>query len=221
MKKYFFCLCLLLMLPLLLLGCKKEPDPNPASDFTYTVAEEGVTLTGFTAGSDGALVIPAEIEGKPVVKIAENAFYLRSFTSVYIPDSVTEIGEGAFQYTAITVLDLPDSVRRIGEYAFASCYQLAEVSLGAQLAEVGDFAFNKDTLLREIVIPAAVTNITEAAFSECTGLEAVKFLGNAPALYENPREDANYRGVNYIVYYRSTATGFTPEYWCSYASALW
>lgn len=157
-----------------------------------------------------------------IAKIPKEAFSgCEKLESLTLMEGISEIGEGAFQYTAITALDLPDSVRRIGEYAFESCYQLAEVSLGAQLAEVGDFAFNEDTLLEQIIIPAAVTNITEAAFSGCTGLKAVKFLGNAPALYENPREGTNYRGVNYIVYYRSTATGFTPEYWCNYLSELW
>ena len=44
-------------------------------DFTYTVSDGTVTITGYT-GTGGTVVIPATIDGMPVVSIGNHAFYI-------------------------------------------------------------------------------------------------------------------------------------------------
>ena len=65
-------------------------------DFTYKVSGGTVTITGYNCPG-GAVVIPATIDGMPVVGIGDEAFYnCTGLTSVTIPDSVTSIGDEAF-----------------------------------------------------------------------------------------------------------------------------
>ena len=78
--------------------------------------------------------------------------------------------------------------------------------------------------LTEIVIPSTVTDMDESVFNDCTELTAVKFEGNAPEAYENAEAGVVYGpgyGVYYTVYYHEDATGFTPDYWCGYQTAIW
>ena len=44
-----------------------------SGDFTYTLSDGTVTITEYT-GTGGAIVIPATIDGMPVVGIGEHAF---------------------------------------------------------------------------------------------------------------------------------------------------
>ncbi len=67
--------------------------------FDYiNIINYGIEITAInTIPADGHVVIPAEINGKPVTAIGEGAFSgWTSLTSVTIPDSVTEIEWNAF-----------------------------------------------------------------------------------------------------------------------------
>jgi hypothetical protein len=83
----------------------------PASDFTYRLytpegGQQGVEIQQYT-GNGGALAIPGTIEGIPVIRLGNSAFYGeddRSYgpgyniTSVVIPASVKEIGMSCFYW---------------------------------------------------------------------------------------------------------------------------
>ena len=103
----------------------------------------GVTITGYT-GNSGDIVIPAEIDGKPVTKIGDDAFeWCTGLTSVTIPDGVTSIGEGAFTYcTGLTSVTIPESVTEIGSFAFADCTGLTNVTIPDSVTYIGSYAFN-------------------------------------------------------------------------------
>ena len=60
----------------------------PAEDFTYDVEENGIKIKSY-AGSDTVVVIPAEIEGKPVTALYNYVFANDSpVRAVLIPESV-------------------------------------------------------------------------------------------------------------------------------------
>ena len=67
---------------------------SPASDFEYDLneTEDGVVITGYR-GKGGDVIIPAEIEGYPVVECNgtfDGGGYV-SITSIIFPDSITKI----------------------------------------------------------------------------------------------------------------------------------
>ena len=98
-----------------LIGCDGEKSNEPTNpNLKYEIKGDAVTITGRATGASGELIIPANIEGKPVTSIGEYAFEdCTSLTAITIPDGVTSIGEGAFygcnSLTAVTFLgDAPE-----------------------------------------------------------------------------------------------------------------
>ena len=112
-------------------------------ELLYEEVQGGIAITGVkSCGAE--VVIPSEINGKPVVKIGERAFDLcSSLTSVTIPNSVTEIGDYAFhKCNKLTSVVMPNSVKSIGDYAFNGCDMLASVVVPNSVTTIGGFAFS-------------------------------------------------------------------------------
>ncbi|MBQ2827526.1 MAG: leucine-rich repeat protein, partial [Clostridia bacterium] len=107
-----------------------------------------------TASVSGKVEIPAIIDGKPVTKIADSAFfYGHLITEIVVPETVTEIGDQAFAFCSDLVkVTLPKSVETLGKAAFGSC-----------------------SSLKNITIPTSVSEISENVFYGCTSLENVYF----------------------------------------------
>ena len=137
----------------------------------YEVYADHVEITDYT-GEATEIVIPAEIEGKPVTSIGERAFYnCRSLTAIDFPDSLISIGEYAFyQCYGLTVIDLPDSITSIAKGAFSSCNNLTGIDLPDSLTFIGEDAFRGCVKLQNFRIPAGMKTIDYSAFSGCTGI---------------------------------------------------
>ncbi|OUQ45103.1 leucine-rich repeat domain-containing protein, partial [Lachnoclostridium sp. An118] len=148
------------------------------SGLTYEDNGDSVTITGYT-GNEASVVIPNEIEGKPVTAIGERAFFKNNtLTSVAIPDSVTGIGDYAFYESGLENINIPAGVTTIGMGAFELCKSLSSVTFaeGSRLSSIGDSAFYMTWSLTSIEIPDGVTGIGDYAFYE-SGLENI----NIPA----------------------------------------
>ncbi len=78
-----------------------------------------------------------------VLIIGSSAFYdCDSFTSITIPDSVTEIGVGAFySCSSLTSVTIGNGITEIGEDAFYYCQKLTSVSIPDSVTEIGAGAF--------------------------------------------------------------------------------
>ena len=128
-------------------------------NFKYQIKDGGVIISGYEKKLSGELIIPATIEGKPVISIGEDAFsFCRSLTSITIPDSVTSI-EGA---------------------AFQACERLMNLTIPASVTNIGENAFFLCSSLNDLTIPASVTNIGAKAFIFCNKLKSLTFLGDPP-----------------------------------------
>ena len=89
-------------------GAKQAKQPVGKSSFTYTVANNQVTITGLSDEYLTDLVIPETIEDLPVTAIKDYAFNgCSQITSITVPNSVTSIGNGAFKGTNPTKITLP------------------------------------------------------------------------------------------------------------------
>jgi hypothetical protein len=124
------------------------------------------------------LVIPSQIEGKPVTVIGPDAFSSAALDSVTIPDSVTRIGDRAFWANHLSSLDVPSTVTSVGKSAF-EYNRLGSLTLGSGLARVGESAFAHNNLV-SLTISKSVVNLGNYAFSDNL-LRSVTFSGNAPA----------------------------------------
>ena len=86
--------------------------------FSYEIQNEKVVITGYS-GSDKNLTIPAQIDGKSVMKIENNAFRdNKNLISVNISDGIEDIGDSAFENcTSLTTITLPQTITHIGKNA--------------------------------------------------------------------------------------------------------
>ena len=169
--------------------------------FEYTEANGNITITGLKDNDTPDVVIPSEIDGKPVVAIGESAFYESRITFIGIPASVetignyafmnchsltsvtfdegnklTSIGNHAFYYCGIESISIPASVETIGYGAFYNCSSLTSVTFdeGSKLTSIEVYAFQL-TKISSISIPASVVTIGYEAFYNCSSLTSVTF----------------------------------------------
>ena len=131
---------------------------------------KGIIITGLSAqgyqGSVTDLVIPARIDGLPVVEIAKQAFdrnkkeggnflnkeqsrLLVNIKSVVMPAGLKVIGPGAFNETSISRLVIPDGVTVLEDYILTDA--ITSLTMPPSLAKTGytPFMYN----MAELTLP--------------------------------------------------------------------
>lgn len=207
-------------------------------EFTYELYDSYVKITKYIGVGDEEheVLIPSEIDGKPVTTIGSLCFYdtEAAVVAVTIPDTVTTIEESAFYYAdKIASITIPDSVTSIGSRAFAWCNSLETIEIGSGITEIPEYCFNHCeaitvfTLhsnitkigirafsycgkLTEIVIPENVTELGERAFDGCVALEYITFENESIALGNNIFE--NCENAVIIASDDSNAKNYCTEY---------
>ena len=135
------------------------------SDYTYNALYDGTIEIKSYSGSAENIVIPAQIDGKSVTRIGNNAFEKSSAKEIVIPDSVTEIGSQAFSGCGkLTGVSIPNSVTMIRDRAFFDCNSLASITIPDSVTDIELQAFCNCTSLKSVTIPASVTDIGDEAF---------------------------------------------------------
>ncbi|MBR3843996.1 MAG: leucine-rich repeat protein, partial [Clostridia bacterium] len=175
-----------------------------ADGYIYTVSGGSATVVGYE-GSQTDLVMPASLDGYPVVAIGAFAFNLASITSVVIPEGVTTIERYAFGFCQfLKSVTLPSSLRTIEECGFWYT-ALQSVTLPDGLTTLGEGAFGYTTCLNSVTIPASVTHIQGPVFNwsfiseilvaegnpNYTSVDGVLFSKNGTVLLEYPEGKAD------------------------------
>lgn len=214
-------------------------------NFYFRIENDCAIFTGVNSTLIGTLPIPSTYNGYPVTAIAPNAFSynnaLRAYSSVIVPEGVTNIGQAAFfDRIWLTNVVLPNSLTGLGADAFSGCSRLKQIHLPPQLKTIasGTFefcstlsqvtlppdletlevnAFAHCTALEQIVIPAGVINLGPDIFFNCPNLRHVFFLGNRVETDE--WIDLSF-GTNVTIYYLPQATGW-PATYMGRPTALW
>jgi hypothetical protein len=220
--------------------------PAVQAQFTYTTNEDNtLTVTGY-AGSPGAVIIPANINGLLVTIIGDDAFeWNTNLTGVTIPVGVSEIGVDAFAGCyGLTSVEIPSSVTEIGDWAFLGCISLTNIVMSNGVVSIGSGSFAQCTNLLGISIPNTITNIGSAAFQYCYSLQSVMipasvnsigswafsscvslsnafFAGNAPTSDPPPADGAGsiFIGDPVTIFYFPGAAGWSFFY--GYSTVLW
>ncbi len=155
----------------------------PASDFTYEVGNDGVTVTGYVGG-EVAVVIPDTLEDKPVVSIGEGAFAdMTHLRGVSVPDTVVSIGAGAFAGCKnLTSLRTPvytcEDAPYFGALFGAQSYDAQGSAVPAGLSTlvltrgevIPDYTFYACRGLTAVALPDTLTEIGDFAFYGCQAL---------------------------------------------------
>ncbi len=121
------------------------------------------------------LVIPTILEGYPVTKIEEHAFFCADkLEGIAIPSTVTSIENSAFMYcSSITNIVIPQSVTNIGYGAFRHCNNMTNIILGENILNLGDYAFDGCSNLISVDVPNSILSIKEGVFKNCANLQSV------------------------------------------------
>ena len=177
-----------------------------ASDWQTSVADGKVTLHRYL-GSETHVVVPAEINGYPVVSLHQTFWGNTSIVSVELPSSATEIGRGAFYGCTALESVTGGTIASLGDFVFYSCTSLKEVPHlaagieiptaafyecnalsaleGGSIASLGDYCFRGCWLLTQV--PALETGLTEipaCAFLQCKSLKSVSIPSTVAAIGE-------------------------------------
>ena len=163
------------------------PAESPAADFIYEVSQDGTKIyINQYVGTAETVVIPAKIDGLPVVSIVgvrnsgnfeKGAFEGSQIQSVTIPESVTSIGLDAFKdCTKLTQVTVSENIKIIQGGAFRNCVALKRMDLSQTKVQIIDYtAFYGCTALTEIKFSNNVTEIGRKAFADCASLVALDF----------------------------------------------
>ena len=122
-------------------------------DWEYRTSNGDIVITGYV-GSAAKLVVPAQINGKNVVKIDDSAFadahYLNEIT---FPSTVKTIGSYALSdCTNLRTVNLPSTVQKIDNYAFEDCTSLTSITLPEALENLGSNAFKNTRSLSKVIV---------------------------------------------------------------------
>ncbi|QUA52069.1 leucine-rich repeat domain-containing protein [Aristaeella lactis] len=151
-------------------------DIAPASDFAYKIEQDEVCLTAYVGKSD-YVVVPAEIEGKPVTSMNSCVFYETGVRYVALPDTVREMGSSTFGgCTHLIYARMPDSLEVLPSATFESCFRLANPGLNEGLKKIEYAAFWGNYYLNALQLPKSLEQIDDNAFVMCDYLAYI----NAP-----------------------------------------
>lgn len=190
-----------------LCGCKNEPEPpvdDPASandnirvmpieepkpewEYSENVLDDGISIKAYN-GNDVVVEIPAEIDGKPVTRLA-SFFEIKNnvSTTLKFPASVEDIpshgigenltefivDEGNERYFSRNGCIFQKSYK--GNDAFAKCPQgrSGEFEMPNGVDRILSGAFNDCAKITAVKLPEGVDYIGSMAFYNCTALKSI------------------------------------------------
>ena len=142
--------------------------------FGETADGTGMILTGFeAAGTETEILVPAYVNGKPVVEIADVfdgtladiGAWMKTVTYVYIPDTVKTIGMYfVYQMDALEEIRLPKSVTSWAQHTFFDNPSLTELNIPRGVTTLsGNVGFSDpssaEAALETISVPSSFTDL--------------------------------------------------------------
>jgi len=159
----------------------------------YIIKNGEATILGLINDSQlENLVIPEQIEGCPVTRIAEGAFAgCDVLKTVEMPNSVVEVGESTFRScSSLEMIKLSDSLKNIPRDFCYLCKNLKEIEFPQALQTIEWGAFADNEKLERVVLKSAKT-IGGRAFYRCKNLREVVFPDNLEQIGEQAFSDCD------------------------------
>lgn len=165
----------------------KENDVLNEDGFEYCVENNGSTIVNWTNKGKkyGNLVIPNNLGGHPVLKIADEAFKNMLVDSLTLPDTLKTIGYKAFYASRCKgKIVIPASITKIGSYAFSYIYGVTAFEVdhkNTSYCSVDGVLYNKEVKVlynyplgstrRFYIVPDTVTRLACTCFGNATNLK--------------------------------------------------
>lgn len=134
-----------------------------------------------TSGGDGDKIYYITTDGSKVdineggfdANVASNS-YSGGIGTITFDGPILTVGEEAFASCKnLASITLPSNVQIIEKDAFTGCSSLSEVIFGNNVSRIDSYAFYGCSALLEVVIPSRVSIIGDHAFANCTSLTRV------------------------------------------------
>jgi hypothetical protein len=107
---------------------------SDASLFEYTESGEKITITGY-GGSEEMLVIPEEIEGKPVVAVSNGAIKGKELKTLFLTKNIAALSVRAVaDCPNLETLYISDGITKMQNESIANCPNLANFYVNAVIA---------------------------------------------------------------------------------------
>lgn len=156
------------------IGWKLKHSQATEEGFSYHVEKNNTVVIDDYTGTDDILVIPMELDGKPVETIG-NLSRNATVEGVMLPASAKCMEAEAFaDWTGLKVVMFRNGIETIGDYAFRDCVQLRHVYMSSQIAGFGKGVFCGCIKLRTVELPEGITVLKKDTFAQCKGLRYVK-----------------------------------------------
>lgn len=160
---------------------------SSASDFFCDDNGNGELILVEYLGEAEIVVVPEQINGKPVVTVGQMVFANNSsIKGVKLPDTIIELEKGAFGVSEnLQIVLCGSGIKTVGEACFQRCSSLTYVEFGNSLETIGKMAFSYSTNLKEIAIPESVVTIDNSFFSTAEDLTIIGKSGSVAESYAN------------------------------------
>ncbi len=189
MKKAI-CLWVVVLVVSLLSSCHQSGAPT----FKYKIENDAAIITSHQPDANEAqVVIPEELQGKPVTTLEENAFYQhKNMEFVTLPQSLTTIdGSPFYRCYSLKELHIPRNVKEIDGNPVFRCGSLEKITVdinNAHFTAVDGVLFNKEkTVLiaypegkadETYTIPSSIEKLEEDAFGYDPQFKHLTILSN-------------------------------------------
>ena len=157
------------------------------AQLTFITNNGAITITGFSGGSLGTLVVPSTTNGFPVTSIGANysgggslGYY--QFSRVILPNSITNIGNSAFSGSVATNIILGNGVLHFGNHAFGGCLGLASFTIPNSVTSMDFGAFAGCYNLTNVIIGSGLASLGNNCFQNCTSLKTVTILDGVTSI---------------------------------------
>ncbi len=149
--------------------------------YTYSLTSTGTVKIETFEGTEKNVVIPSQICGSDVEKLAYRLFYKNNtIESVIIPDTVTETASRLFTYCQnLKEVNFGNSLTVIKECMCYACPSLTTVTLPANVEKLETTVFRECTALESIIIPKSLKEIASYAFYKDNALTAIYYEGTS------------------------------------------
>ena len=124
--------------------------------------DDGIQITGCSNIPGGVIVVPASINGLPVVSIGYGALGLNEAAAVVLPDTVKTIENDAFLSSCFQFVELDSGVKYIGDMEFGSCSNLVELTIPDGCEALGEGIIVGCKSMVKLTVPASVTAIGDS-----------------------------------------------------------